>query len=198
QPPAPALQTGVPAQLLRYRPDVQQAEYGFRSAFELTNAARTYFYPALTLTAGGGYSSFDAGRLFDPTAVFASLAGGLVQPILTRGANRARLRVSEAVQIEAQLTFQTTLLTAGQEVSNALYSYQAAGTKIVIRAQQLDALEKSVTYSQALLVNGFADYTEVLTAQQNLLTAQLNSISDRQQQLQAVTNLYRALGGGWQ
>ena len=198
QPPAPPLPLGVPAQLLRYRPDVQQAEYGFRSAFALTNAARAYFYPALTLTASGGYASFDAGKLLNPAAVFGSLAGGLVQPILARGANRARLRVSEAQQLEAQLTFQTMLLTAGQEVSNALYAYQAAGEKIVIRARQLDALQKSVTYSQALLANGFANYTEVLTAQQNLLAAQLSGVSDQQQQLQAVTNLYRALGGGWQ
>lgn len=198
QPPVPALQIGVPAQLLRFRPDVQQAEYAFRSAFALTNAARAYFYPALTLTSSGGYSSFDFGRLLDPAAVFGSLAGGLVQPILTRGVNRARLRVSEAQQLEAQLNFQTALLTAGQEVSNSLYSYQAAQEKMVIRAKQLDALVKSVTYSQALLANGFANYTEVLTAQQNLLTAQLNGVNDQQQRLQAVTNLYRALGGGWQ
>ncbi|WP_375419081.1 efflux transporter outer membrane subunit [uncultured Hymenobacter sp.] len=198
QQPVTTLSTGVPAQLLRFRPDVQQAEYAFRSAFALTNAARAYFYPALTLTASGGYSAFDFSQLLDPTAVFGSLAGGLVQPLLTRGVNRARLRVSEAQQLEAQLNFQTALLTAGQEVSDALYSYQAAEEKITIRARQLDALQKSVTYSQALLANGFANYTEVLTAQQNLLTAQLNGVSDQQQRLQAVTNLYRALGGGWQ
>lgn len=192
------LQTGVPAQLLRYRPDVQQAEYAYRAAFELTNSARAYFYPALTLTANGGYSTFQPENLINPASVFYSLGAGLVQPILNRGANKARLRVTEAQQTEAQLNLQTSLLTAGEEVSNALYSYQAAGDKAAVRTQQLNALEKSVSYSQALLKNGFANYTEVLTAQQSLLTAQLQSVNDRQQQLQAVTSLYRALGGGWQ
>lgn len=195
---ATTLQTGVPAQLLRYRPDVLQAEYAYRSAFELTNSARAYFYPALTLTANGGYSTFQPENLLNPASVFYALGAGLVQPILNRGQNKARLRVSEAQQTEARLTLQASLLTAGEEVSNALYSYQAAGDKVQVRAQQLDALEKSVTYSQALLKNGFANYTEVLTAQQNLLTAQLNGVNDRQQQLLAVTMLYRALGGGWQ
>jgi NodT family efflux transporter outer membrane factor (OMF) lipoprotein len=198
QPAAPPLQTGVPAQLLRYRPDVQQAEYAYRSAFALTNAARAYFYPALTLTATGGYSTFEPKNLLNPASVFYSFIGGLVQPILNQGLNKARLRVSQAQQQEAQLNFQTSLLTAGQEVSNALYSYQAARDKLVERSQQLDALGKSVRYSQALLKNGFANYTEVLTAQQNLLAAQLSGVNDRQQQLQAVTALYRALGGGWQ
>ena len=198
QPPAPTLQTGVPAQLLRYRPDVQQAEYAYRSAFALTNAARSYFYPALTLTATGGYSTFEPKDLLNPASVFYSFIGGVLQPILNQGLNKARLRVNQAQQQEAQLNFQTALLTGGQEVSNALYSYQAAGEKVVEHTQQLDALRKSVSYSQALLKNGFANYTEVLTAQQNLLAAQLSGVNDRQQQLQAVTTLYRALGGGWQ
>ena len=129
--------------------------------------------------------------------MFYSLGAGLVQPIMNRGANRARLRVAQAQQTEAQLNLQNSLLTAGEEVSNALYSYKSAGEKGTERRQQLDALQKSVTFSQALLKNGFANYTEVLTAQQNLLTAQLNGINDRQQQLQAITALYRALGGGW-
>lgn len=198
QQPIKMLQTGVPAQLLRYRPDVQQAEYAYRSAFALTNAARANFYPALTLTATGGYSTFEPKTLLNPASVFYSFVGGLLQPILNQGVNKARLRVSQAQQQEAQLNFRTSLLTGGQEVSDALYSYQVAAEKVVERTQQLDALRKSVVYSQALLKNGFANYTEVLTAQQSLLAAQLSGVSDRQQQLQAVTTLYRALGGGWQ
>lgn len=198
QQPVATLQTGVPAQLLRYRPDVQQAEYAYRSAFELTNAARTYFYPALTLTANGGYSTFQPEKLLNPASVFGTLAGGLVQPILNRGLNKARLRVARAQQTEAALNLQTSLLIGGQEVSNALYSYQAAADKAAERTQQLAALQKSVTFSESLLANGFANYTEVLTAQQSLLAAQLNGVSDSQQRLQAITTLYRALGGGWQ
>ena len=198
QQPVGTLQTGVPAQLLRYRPEVQQAEFAYRSAFELTNAARTYFYPALTLTANGGFSTYTPSTFFDPASVFGTLAAGLVQPILNRGLNQARLRVARAQQTEALLTFQTAVLTGGRDVANSLYSYRAAGDKVVERTQQLAALQKSVTYSEKLLASGFANYTEVLTAQQNLLAAQLNGVNDRQQQLQAITTLYQALGGGWQ
>ncbi|MFD1873117.1 efflux transporter outer membrane subunit [Hymenobacter bucti] len=198
QQPVTTLQTGVPAQLLRYRPEVQEAEYAYESAFQLTNAARTYFYPALTLTANGGFSTYTPSTIFNPASIFGTLAAGLVQPIFSKGANKARLRVARAQQTEAQLNFQTAVLTGGRDVANSLYSYQAASDKVVERTQQLDALQKSVTFSEKLLASGFANYTEVLTAQQSLLAAQLSGVSDRQQQLQAITTLYQALGGGWQ
>jgi NodT family efflux transporter outer membrane factor (OMF) lipoprotein len=198
QAPPPELLTGVPGQLLRNRPDVQQAEYAFASNFELTNAARTYFYPSFTITANGGLTSTTLSNLFSPNALFASIVGGLAQPIFSQGFNRARLRRSEGLQQEYLYTYQQTMFTAGQEVSNALFSYQSAADKKRIRAQQLAALNKSVDYTQELLRAGFANYTEVLQAQQSLLQAQLNSVNDELQQRQAVTDLYHALGGGWQ
>jgi multidrug efflux system outer membrane protein len=194
----PALLTGVPGQLLRNRPDVQQAEYAFESNFEFTNAARTYFYPSFTITANGGLTSTTLANLFSPTAIFASVVGGLAQPIFNQGLNRARLRRSEGLQQEYLYTYQQTMFVAGQEVSNALFSYQSAADKKRIRAQQLAALNLSVDYTQELLRAGFANYTEVLQAQQSLLQAQLNSVNDELQQRQAVTDLYHALGGGWQ
>ncbi len=193
----PELLTGVPGQLLRNRPDVQQAEYAFASNFEFTNAARTYFYPSFTITANGGLTSTTLSNLFSPTAIFASVVGGLAQPIFSQGLNRARLRRSEGLQQEYLYTYQQTMFTAGQEVSNALFSYQSAADKKRIRAQQLAALNLSVDYTQELLRAGFANYTEVLQAQQSLLQAQLNSVNDELQQRQAVTDLYHALGGGW-
>jgi multidrug efflux system outer membrane protein len=195
---APALLTGVPGQLLRNRPDVLQAEYAFESNFELTNAARTYFYPSFTITANGGLTSTTLSNLFSPDAIFASIVGGLAQPVFSQGLNRARLRRSEGLQQEYLYTYQQTMFTAGQEVSNALFAYQSAADKKRIRALQLDALNKSVDYTRELLRAGFANYTEVLTAQQSLLQAQLNGVNDELQQRQAVTDLYHALGGGWQ
>jgi len=89
-------------------------------------------------------------------------------------------------------------LTAGQEVSNALYDYQAATEKIDIRKKQLHFLEKSVEFTKELMkYNANTNYTDVLTSEQNLLSAQINSIDDRLQQLQAVITLYASLGGGW-
>jgi multidrug efflux system outer membrane protein len=198
QDPAPPLLTGVPSQLLRNRPDVQQAEFAFESSFEMTNAAHTYFYPSFTVTANGGLTTTTIQNLFSPTAIFASLVGGLTQPVFNQGLNRARLRRAEGLQQEYLATYQQTMFLAGQEVSNALFSYQSAGDKMLIRARQLDALVKSVDYTEELLRAGFANYTEVLTARQSLLQAQLNGVNDQLQQRQAVTDLYHALGGGWQ
>jgi len=191
------LQTGVSAQLLQNRPDVQAAEFGFRSAFENTNVAKTYFYPALTLTASGGLSSLQLKDFFN-NAVFYNLVGGLTQPIFAKGQNRARLKTTEAQQQQAFYTFQQTLLTGGQEVSNALYAYQTASEKEATRAKQIASLTKAVDFTKELLrYSSATNYTDVLTSEQSLLAAQLSSINDKLQKLQSVVNLYRALGGGW-
>ncbi len=191
------LKTGVSAQLLENRPDVQAAEFGFRAAFEQTNAAKAYFYPALTLTAAGGLSSLKLQNFFD-NSIFYNLVGGLTQPIFAKGQNRARLTTAQAQQQVAYLAFQKALLTGGQEVSNALYAYQTAAEKKTIRANQIASLTKAVDFTNELLrYSSATNYTDVLTSEQSLLTAQLNGVGDQLQQLQAVVNLYRALGGGW-
>ena len=195
QQPIMLLKTGVPAQLLSNRPDVAAAEYNLRYYFELTNVARTYFYPALTISASGGYTSYLS--LTGPGSWLGNLMAGLAQPVFNQGLNKARLRIAREQQEQAALGFRTAVLTAGQEVSNALYSYQTAMEKADSRRLQLQNLEKSVEYTQELVRYGFANYTEVLNAQQSLLSAQLQKINDHLQQLQAIVYLYRALGGGW-
>ncbi|WDF54165.1 efflux transporter outer membrane subunit [Mucilaginibacter sp. KACC 22063] len=191
------LLVGVPSQLLKNRPDVQEAEFAFRSAFENTNLARTYFYPSLTISGEGGVSALRVKSLFEHS-IFYNVVGGLTQPIFNRGENKARLRTAQAQQIEAFYSFQKSFLTAGQEVSNALYAYQTAVEKESSRAKQLEALQKAVDYTKELLKYSSAtNYTDVLTSEQSLLAAQLSSVNDNLQQLQSVVNLYRALGGGW-
>jgi NodT family efflux transporter outer membrane factor (OMF) lipoprotein len=197
QSPVETLQTGVPAQLLANRPDVQQAELAYRSSFELTNVARAAFYPALAITGSAGLSSLTLANFLDPSSIAASIGAGLTQPIFNRRLNRTSLAVAQAQQQAALLDFQNTLLNAGQEVSNALSLYQAAIEKRNIRTNQLTALQRSVEYSQELLRNGFANYTEVINARQFLLQAELGRVNDQLQQLQATVNLYRSLGGGW-
>lgn len=193
------VQTGVPAQLLQYRPDVLQAEHAFRAAFENTNAARAYFYPALSITAAAGYSSFSFRDWFTPAGLFANVAGGLAQPILNKRMNKTRLEVARATQEEALLHFSQTLLKAGQEVSDALYAYQTAEEQQTIRTRQLQSLEQSVDFTKKLLRYSTAtNYTDVLTSEQALLAAQLDAVNDRLLQWQSVIGLYRALGGGWQ
>jgi NodT family efflux transporter outer membrane factor (OMF) lipoprotein len=192
------LRMGLPAQLLANRPDVQEAEFQLRYYTELTNVARTYFYPALTITGEGGLSANNLAHFFDASALFGSIIGGLTQPIFQNGLNRQRLEVAKGQEQEFLLTFEKTLLTAGQEVSNALFNYQSASEKIATRAKQLHFLEKSVEFTKELMrADAKANYTDVLTSEQNLLTAQLEGVDDHLQQLQAVVNLYTSLGGGW-
>lgn len=191
------LNLGVPLQLLKNRPDVQQSEYAFKLAFENTNLAKTYFYPALTITANGGLSTLDIKNFFN-NSVFYSFVGGLTQPIFNKGQNRARLSSAKAAQQEALFGFQKTLLTAGAEISNYLYAYQTAKEKEIYRSKQIEALTKSVDYTNELLrYSSATNYTDVLTSEQALLNAQLNEVNDKLQELQAVVNLYRSLGGGW-
>ncbi len=190
------LKTGVSMQLLSRRPDVKAAEMALAGTFYNANVARSAFYPQLSLTGTGGWTN-DAGVIVNPGKMIVSAVGSLTQPIFNRGANLARLRIAKAQQEEALLQFEQTILNAGGEVSDALDSYRAAEVKLKLRAQQVDALQKSVEYTQELLVlGGSSTYLEVLTAQQSLLSAQLSAVSDRFQRIQSVVSLYRALGGG--
>jgi NodT family efflux transporter outer membrane factor (OMF) lipoprotein len=192
------LKTGIPALLLSNRPDVQEAELQFRNAFELTNVARTYFYPSLNITASGGFSSIAAGQLFNPASFFSNITGALLQPVFNQGLNKQRLAAAEARSDEYLAAFKQTVLNAGEEVSNALYSYQTAVEKEALRLQQIAYLEKSVDYTKELLkYSSKANYTDVLTSEQSLLSAQLSGVNDKLQQLTAVVSLYKSLGGGW-
>jgi len=198
QQPLETLNAGLSTQLLKNRPDVQQAEFTFMAAFENTNVAHSYFYPTLTITAEGGISSLQLKDLFN-NSIFYNLVGGLTQPIFNQGKNKARYRIAKAQQIEAFNTYQQTILTAGQQVANALYAYKKAIKKQDLRKKQLDALEKSVDYTKQLLTySATTNYTDVLTSEQNLLAAQLAGVSDKLQKLQAIVNLYNSLVGGWE
>lgn len=190
------LKIGLPASLLRNRPDIQEAEMAFREAFEDVNLAKTYFYPSLTLTANGGLSSLSMDDFFDHS-VFYNLIGGLAQPIFANGENKARLKINQSVQQQAFYDYKSAWLSAGGEISDALFLYKKAKEKQESRTRQIAALEKAVEFTQALLeYSSTTNYTDVLTAQNSLLAAQLDGVSAKLQELQAIIQLYRALGGG--
>ncbi|MEO2070096.1 MAG: efflux transporter outer membrane subunit [Zunongwangia sp.] len=192
------LKTGVPAQLLRNRPDVIQAEYGLVNAFELTNAARANFYPSITLTANGGLQALSAGDLFDTNSLFATIVGGLTQPIFQKRQIRTQYEVAEAQQEQARLQFRQAYLTATKEVADALYNYQAASDKIKVKEKEYDSYSTATAYSEELLTYGLANYLEVLTARENALNSRLDLINAKYSQLNSMVDLYQALGGGWQ
>lgn len=189
---------GIPVQALSRRPDVQQAELSFRSAFELTNAARASFYPSITLGTGAiGYATVNTlSQFFKPENLFANIIGGLTLPVFAKKQLTENLKIAKAQQQEALLVFEQTVLEAGQEVTDILYTFSSSQRKSQTRLQQIESCKKSVSFTQELLKAGVANYTEVLTAEQNFLSAQLNQINDRLEQLQCTVNLYKALGGG--
>ena len=192
------LKTGVPAQLLRNRPDVMQAEYGLVNAFELTNAARANFYPQITLTANGGVQALTAGDLFDTNSLFATIVGGLTQPIFQKRQIRTQYEVAQAQQEQARLQFRQAYLTATKEVADALYNYEASTDRIEIKEKEYDSYSTATDYSEELLNYGLANYLEVLTARENALNSSLDLINAKYSQLNSMVNLYQALGGGWQ
>ena len=179
---------GVPAQLLSRRPDVQQAEHNLKLAFYNTNIAHAALYPSLTLTGEGGLKT--------PAEFFLSFVGKLVQPIFKAGSNRANYKIAQSQQREALLEFEHKLLEAGSEVNSALAQCRAARSKTNLRIRQIETLESSVYSTRQLMSHSEATYLEVLTAQQSLLSARLQQVSDRFEGIQGVINLYRALGGG--
>jgi NodT family efflux transporter outer membrane factor (OMF) lipoprotein len=191
------LKVGVPSSLLRNRPDVIAAEYNLIQAFELTNVAQSNFYPSLTLTASGGFQSLDFEKLFSANSLFATLVGGLAQPIFNRRQIKTQKEVALAQQEQALLQFKKSLLIAGKEVSDALYTYKAETKKFEFRTLEVEALRNAESNSNELLINGYATYLDLLTARQSALSAELNVIDSKLQQLLSVVDLYEALGGGW-
>jgi multidrug efflux system outer membrane protein len=193
------LRTGVPAQLLANRPDVLEAEYRLRYYYETARSARANFYPSLTITARGGLTEASLNALFNQPVFFWSIFGGLVQPIFNYGLNKQRFLSATADFEESQASFRKILLNAGSEVVNAMHSYETATDKISIREKQIGYLEKAVDYTTELLkYTSTTSYIDVLTSEVTLLSAQLNGVNDKFEQLQSIVALYQSLGGGWQ
>ena len=188
---------GYPVSLLRNRPDVAAAEYNLVSAFEQTNIARAALYPSLRINASAGLQSIDIDKLFDPTSLFASVVGSLTQPILNQRRLRTEVEVSKAARETAQLRFKETLLVAGKEVSDALQAFDAQTRIMDLKRQEYVAYNKATEYSTELVNYGLANYLEVLRAEENALNAQLSHVNAGLGRMNAMVELYRALGGGW-
>lgn len=190
------LTVGVPLQLLENRPDVKMAEMTLASAYYTTNQARAAFYPGVNITATAGWTNGSGVSIANPGQFMFQALASLTQPIFNNGNLIANLKVSKAEEQIAKMNYQQTILEAGQEVSDALRLYDATNRKLTHDRSQVRELTKAVDYTKALFQSGDATYLEILTAQQNLLSAQLTEVSDNVQRMQAVVTLYSALGGG--
>lgn len=188
--------TGVGIQMLNNRPDVHYAEMSLAQCFYDVNTARSRFYPNITISGSGAFTNNSGGGIVNPGKWLLSTVGSLVQPIFQHGQLVAGLKVAKAQQEQAFNTWQQAVLSAGSEVSNALVLYNSSDEKSKLEAKQIASLEKNVQYTKDLFNMGSSTYLEVITAQQSLLNAELSKVQDDFYKMQAVVNLYYALGGG--
>lgn len=191
------LSTGVPAELLRNRADIRQAERELEAAGLDVRVARARFYPSLIINAGVGYAAFDAKYIFTtPQSLIYNLAGDIVAPLINRNAIEADYANANAEQLQAVYGYQRTVLNAFTEVVNNLNKVDNYGKSLEVKRQQLEALEASVDVATKLYQAGKAEYVEVLLAQRDLQDAKMVIIDTKKEQLKAVVDSYQALGGG--
>ena len=188
--------TGIGIQMLNNRPDVHYAEMTLAQCFYDTQAARSKFYPNITISGSGAFTNSSGMGIVNPGKWLLSAIGSLVQPIFQNGQLVAQLKVAKATQEQAYNTWQNAVLAAGSEVSNALVLYNSSDEKSKLEAKQVESLTKNVEYTKDLFNMGGSTYLEVITAQQSLLNAELSKVQDDFYKMQAVVNLYYALGGG--
>jgi len=192
------LSAGVPSVALLRRPDVRQAELELQASRADVDAARAAFLPSLTLTPYVGFSAFRASALFDPASLAYGALAGLTGPLLNRAQFKADFRLATASSYEAYYRYQQALQTGFREVVNGLRGLDNYRAAAAARQQEVALLTKAVATSNELFVAGYATYLEVITAQRNVLEAELSLADARQAQLLQSVGLYRALGGGWQ
>lgn len=187
---------GIPVEMLSSRPDVRSAERALESAFYSTNAARSAFYPSITLSGSAGWTNAAGSMIVNPGKFVASAVASLTQPLFARGQLTAQYRIARARQEEASLTFQQALLNAGSEVNDALTAWQTSRSKSELLDKQVASLQTAARSTSLLMEHGTTTYLEVLTARQSLLSAQLSQTANRFSEIQSLINLYKALGGG--
>lgn len=188
--------TGIGVQLLSNRPDVHYAEMNLAKCFYNIETARSRFYPSLTISPTGAFTNSSGAGIVNPGKWLLSAVGSLVQPIFMHGQLTAGLKVAQAQYEQAYNNWQNSVLSAGSEVSNALVLYNSSEEKSKLENKQVETLKKNVEMTKQLVGDSRSTYLEVITAEQSLLNAQLSKVADDFYKMQAVVNLYQALGGG--
>ncbi|ARS35513.1 TolC family protein [Pontibacter actiniarum] len=192
------IQAGIPAQLLQNRADIKQAELDLTAAKLDIKVAKARFYPSLGISAGIGFNAFNPSYLLKtPESLLYSLTGDLVAPLVNRNAIKADYNSANAKQIQAVYNYERTILNAYVEVANQLARINNLEKSYDLKAQEVEALNQSVVISNMLFASARADYMEVLMTQRDALESRFDLIETKMQQMNAMVNIYRALGGGW-
>jgi outer membrane protein, multidrug efflux system len=193
------LEVGVPSDLLRFRPDVMQAEFDLLAAKADVNSARAAFFPSFNITGGYGFQAFKTAYLFSsPESTAYTLLGSLTAPLINRSAIKSAYRNAKAAQIEAMYNYQKTILNGFVEVNNELLKIRNLDALSSLKDKEVRVLSESIEISSELFKTGRATYLEVIVTQQKALQAKIELIRVKKNQFDAAINLYKALGGGWQ
>lgn len=190
--------TGVPSAIVSRRPDVKSAELALVIANSKVGISKAQMYPALRITAQGGVNSFKASNWFNiPASLFGIVAGSVVQPLLDHKQLKTDYQVAQVDREKTVLQFRQSVLNAIGEVSDALVKIDKLKSQQAIAANRVNTLQQATKNANLLFKNGLATYLEVITAQGNVLQSELELASIKRDELSAVSDLYRSLGGGW-
>ncbi|GAB3891768.1 TolC family protein [Larkinella knui] len=191
------MHAGIPSQLLQNRPDIRQAERELEAARLDVQVARANFLPSLDLSAAVGFNSYKPTLLLTPESFLYSLIGGFTRPLINRNAIKSLYYSANAKQIQAVYNYERTILNAYIEVANQLSNITNLQKSYDLKARQVEALIQSTNISNTLFKSARADYMEVLLTQRDALESRFDLVETKVQQLNAMVNTYRALGGGW-
>jgi multidrug efflux system outer membrane protein len=194
---APQVPADLPSSLLLRRPDILQAEQNLIAANANIGATRALYYPTISLTGLLGTVSTDSGNFLNGSASAWSVAAGLTGPIFTSGAISGQVRSAEALQQQALLAYQQTILNAFRETNDALSGAQKRALEVDLQSQRVTALKEFARLSQLKFDKGVSGYLEVLVAENERFAAELASIRLLADRYNQVVNVYQAMGGGW-
>ncbi|MCO6499573.1 MAG: TolC family protein [Vicingus serpentipes] len=189
---------GIPSQVLDNRPDIKQAEMELEAAKLDVKSAKAHFYPSLGISAGVGFQAFKPGLLLEtPESMIYSIIGDLTAPLINRNAIKATYYSASFKQIQAVYNYERTILNAYIEITNQLSKINNLEKSYELKSQEVAALTESITISNNLFKSARADYMEVLLTQRDALESKFELIETKKQQMNAMVNIYQALGGGW-
>ncbi len=192
------LATGVPADLLSYRPDVKQAELAVTGSQAYQQYSKAKMYPSLIISAEAGVNAFKASNWFNiPASLFGAITGSITQPIFQRKELKTQYELARVEQEKNVMIFKQKVIAAAGEVSDALISIQKLKEKQQIALDRTNRLKEATKHANLLFETGMATYLEVITAQSNILQSELELAQVSKAELSAVVDLYRSLGGGW-
>jgi len=196
--PIDTIHSGIPSQLLENRPDIKKAECELIAAKLEVKSAKAEFYPALKITAGSGYSAFNPKYIIEtPLSLIYNVAGNLVAPLINRNVIKANYYSASSKQVQAMYNYERTILNAHIEVVNQLSNINNLKKSYDLKTKQIQALTESIDISNTLFKSARADYMEVLLTQRDALESRFELIETKKQQMNAMVNIFEALGGGW-